>query len=69
MIDPKDERLVVGAQVIYKQPHMERGEAGLVSSLQSLPRYIHVRFGLNATGAACSPCDLSFTFGEVKNAP
>lgn len=66
MIDPKDPRLVIGAQVVYKQPHMERGEAGLVSSLQSLPRYVHVRFGLNAVGAACSPCDLSFTYEKSK---
>ena len=69
MIDPKDERLVIGAQVIYQQPHMKIGEVGLVSSLQSLPRYIHVRFGVNTSGAACSPRDLSFTYEEVKNAP
>jgi hypothetical protein len=62
VIDPKDERLVVGAQVVYKQPHMKIGEAGLVSSLQSLPKYVHVRFGVNASGAACSPRDLSFTY-------
>jgi len=62
VIDPKDERLVIDAQVIYQQPHMKIGEAGLVSSLQSLPRYIHVRFGVNTVGAACSPRDLSFTY-------
>jgi len=69
VIDPKDERLVIGAPVVYKQPHMKIGEAGLVSSLQSLPDYIHVRFGVNARGAACAPRDLSFTYEEVKNAP
>ena len=63
-ISPTDPRLVIGAQVIYQQAHMTRGEPGLVSSLQSLPRYIHVRFGVNATGAACNPRDLEFTYNE-----
>ena len=66
MIDPKDERLVVGAQVVYRQPHMDQGEAGLVASLQSLPKYVHVRFGVNTSGAACSPRDLSFTYEEAR---
>jgi hypothetical protein len=64
MIDPikhLDGRLwshLVGVSVFYQQPHMKAPEYGVITSIQSMPVYLHVRFMFDTTSKACRPQDL-----------
>jgi hypothetical protein len=48
----------VGLSVFYQQPHMKSPEYGVITSIQSMPVFLHVRFNLESTAKACCPRDL-----------
>jgi acyl-homoserine lactone acylase PvdQ len=48
----------IGLHVFYQQPHMASPEYGVVTSIQSMPVFVHVRFNFDTTSKSCRPQDL-----------
>jgi hypothetical protein len=49
---------LVGMHVFYQQPHMKWPEYGYITSIQSMPLYVHVRFNFDTVSKAVRPQDL-----------